>query len=88
MDGTPPSRAAKAIGIPVNCVCVGERGEYRSVDGRWDALCGLERGGALLVRPDQHVAWRSARAPLDPAAELERVMQVLSMKEQAAMENA
>jgi 2,4-dichlorophenol 6-monooxygenase len=30
-------------------------------DGAWTALLGIEKDGALLVRPDQHVAWRSVR---------------------------
>jgi hypothetical protein len=29
-------------------------------EGKWAALCGLEAGGAVLVRPDGHIAWRSA----------------------------
>ena len=35
-------------------------------DGAWASACGMDEGGALLVRPDQHVAWRAAlrsRAP-------------------------
>jgi 2,4-dichlorophenol 6-monooxygenase len=31
-------------------------------------------GGVLLVRPDQHVAWRSVAMADDPAAELRRVL--------------
>ncbi len=30
------------------------------VGGRWEELSGVGRGGALLVRPDGHVAWRRA----------------------------
>jgi hypothetical protein len=29
--------------------------------------CGLEPGGAILVRPDGVVAWRTASLPDDPA---------------------
>ena len=35
--------------------------ELPELDG-WLAAAGIERGGALLVRPDQHVAWRSRSA--------------------------
>jgi 2,4-dichlorophenol 6-monooxygenase len=31
-------------------------------------------GGAVLVRPDQHVAWRSEAMAADPASELRRVL--------------
>lgn len=30
------------------------------------ATCGLGADGALLVRPDQHIAWRAPHLPLDP----------------------
>ncbi|MEX2206077.1 MAG: hypothetical protein WEF50_07620 [Myxococcota bacterium] len=32
-----------------------------------DARLGIEKDGALLVRPDQHVAWRSARGVASPS---------------------
>jgi len=35
---------------------------------------GLEPGGALLVRPDGHVAWRSVSPPGDPAKTLDAVI--------------
>jgi 2-polyprenyl-6-methoxyphenol hydroxylase-like FAD-dependent oxidoreductase len=37
---------------------------------RWLALVGIGTRGALLVRPDQHVAWRAAGPVSDPGAEL------------------
>ncbi len=40
------------------------------LDESWCATVGIERTGALLVRPDQIVAWRAATAPRDPAATL------------------
>jgi hypothetical protein len=33
-------------------------------------VCGIEPGGALLVRPDQHVAWRSRSRPDDALTDL------------------
>jgi 2-polyprenyl-6-methoxyphenol hydroxylase-like FAD-dependent oxidoreductase len=37
---------------------------------RWLAIAGIGPAGALLVRPDQHVAWRSAGAAEKPVEEL------------------
>jgi len=34
-------------------------GDYDDPDGRWDTLREIHDGGAILVRPDNHVAWRS-----------------------------
>jgi 2-polyprenyl-6-methoxyphenol hydroxylase-like FAD-dependent oxidoreductase len=36
----------------------------------WEQACGIGPGGALLVRPDQIVAWRSPGPAADPAAAL------------------
>jgi putative polyketide hydroxylase len=38
---------------------------------------GLDPDGALLVRPDGFVAWRSPAAVADPAAELDRVLRAV-----------
>ena len=38
-------------------------------NGAWATLCGVSpAGGALLVRPDGHVGWRSVREPRDACA--------------------
>ncbi|HEY2387686.1 MAG TPA: FAD-dependent monooxygenase [Candidatus Binatia bacterium] len=57
--------------VPLTCLTIG-----RDVtdDGRWTALLGIEATGAVLVRPDQHVAWRAPRAVADPAGTVERVL--------------
>jgi hypothetical protein len=39
--------------------------------------CGMGRRGAVLVRPDGHVAWRMAWCPPDPTAELASAMTTL-----------
>ncbi|MBF6174567.1 FAD-dependent monooxygenase [Nocardia blacklockiae] len=41
-----------------------------ALDRTWCAAAGLTSSGALLVRPDQIVAWRSPTLPPDPAAAL------------------
>jgi hypothetical protein len=46
-------------------------------EGTWAKLLDLAPTGAILVRPDQHVAWRSPRAGVDPAAALERALDVV-----------
>ncbi len=40
----------------------------------WAAVSGIGSGGAVLVRPDQHVAWRSVGAADEPAAVLAAVL--------------
>jgi 2-polyprenyl-6-methoxyphenol hydroxylase-like FAD-dependent oxidoreductase len=43
-------------------------------NGHWMKLLGIDAGGALLVRPDQHVAWRSPHAASDASAALARAL--------------
>jgi 2,4-dichlorophenol 6-monooxygenase len=63
---------AKAIegveGVPVGQVRVGE--DFVDREGHWGRVCELGVGGALLVRPDQHIAWRARELPADPARAL------------------
>jgi len=43
-------------------------GCYVDDSGAWAAISGIDAGGALLVRPDGHVAWREPHAVADGAA--------------------
>jgi len=53
-------------------------------DPGWAQIYGLGKQGAVLVRPDGHVAWRSAEISADPAAALYRAMaSVLDLSGQA-----
>jgi hypothetical protein len=40
----------------------------------WLESAGIDERGALLVRPDQHVAWRSRTLCAEPANQLARVL--------------
>jgi len=63
------SRAAASVaGVPLRCVSIGR--DALDPEGRWAALAGIAADGALLVRPDQHVAWRARTLPEDPARAL------------------
>jgi 2-polyprenyl-6-methoxyphenol hydroxylase-like FAD-dependent oxidoreductase len=46
----------------------------------WRELYGIEKDGAVLVRPDGHVAWRSAGAAGDPGKTLAGVMTAITGK--------
>jgi putative polyketide hydroxylase len=43
-------------------------------DREWDNLYGVEKTGAVLVRPDGHVSWRRAAAGNDAIGELARAL--------------
>ena len=72
---------AKAIesstGAPIHHVRAGD--DFEDLDGGWEHVCGLGPGGALLVRPDQHVAWRASDLPADPGLALRRALAALGL---------
>jgi putative polyketide hydroxylase len=55
-------------GVPLRVRSVGR--SMRDADGMFATAYGLVEGGAVLVRPDGVVAWRSQSAPPDPRAAL------------------
>jgi len=60
--------------VPLEAFRVGRGGELDDPDGGWLDLWEIEREGAVLVRPDGQVAWRSRGAALDGEAELGRAL--------------
>ena len=67
--------AAQALGrehgVPVDTVRIGHvDGDLFDPRCMWLRHRGIDPDGAVLVRPDRFVAWRSATASQDPAAEL------------------
>ena len=67
--------AAVITDVPLTVVEVG--GSLADPAGEWASVRGTAPDGAILVRPDRHVAWRAATAPADPAAELAAVLRRL-----------
>jgi hypothetical protein len=59
---------AQISGPPIRCLLAGC--DFTDRDGRWAAMTEVGRDGALLVRPDQHIAWRARAQPADPGAAL------------------
>ncbi|MEV4562994.1 FAD-dependent monooxygenase [Nonomuraea sp. NPDC049419] len=60
------------LGIGLTRLLVGD--ELVDVEGRFMERYGVREGGAVLVRPDGYVAWRSPDADPDPLGTLERVL--------------
>jgi 2,4-dichlorophenol 6-monooxygenase len=67
-DGGPWAAAARAasekLGIAINVAQIGV--DYLDTDNTWSAVGQIEADGAVLVRPDNHVAWRSQNGDEDP----------------------
>ncbi len=61
---------ARDLGVALATVVVGPGREYVDLYYDWARLREVEESGALLVRPDKHIAWRSAALPDDPVGAL------------------
>ncbi|ARF57789.1 FAD-dependent monooxygenase [Streptomyces gilvosporeus] len=66
--------AADRLGVDLHVFRIAPGAEVTDPEGRWPGIAGLAEDGALLVRPDQFVAWRAAALPDHPAEELIRVL--------------
>ena len=64
--------AAKDFGIPLDAVRIGHvDGDYRDPMCAWARYRQISKMGAVLVRPDRVIAWRSVGASSSPRSELE-----------------
>lgn len=70
-------KCSQVLSLPIRTVCVDRNSDYESRDGQWDEVKGVGKGGAILVRPDNFVAWRSCRPSTWDGAELQEALNVL-----------
>ncbi|AMB59537.1 FAD-dependent monooxygenase [Microterricola viridarii] len=66
--------ASSRLGVPVDVVSIGPRQDAEDRYGEWATLRGTDESGALLVRPDQHVAFRAPDASGDVHAALHQAV--------------
>ena len=62
----------EGVPVPLSVVLVGR--DVLDLDGGWSDVSGIGADGAILVRPDQHVAWRSTGPVVDPSDALTDVL--------------
>ncbi|KAF4970525.1 hypothetical protein FZEAL_10020 [Fusarium zealandicum] len=78
---TAAATVSKELDFELPVYDVGHRCTYDDVLGEWSSRREISDRGALLVRPDRHIAWRSAARPQDPTAALRSALrQVLSLE--------
>ncbi|HEX6965252.1 MAG TPA: FAD-dependent monooxygenase [Gemmatimonadaceae bacterium] len=66
--------------LDIHCHRIAPDGDLHDVAGRWNALYGVRDDGAVLVRPDGYIAWRSPSAANDPEAMLTEVLSRIGMR--------
>lgn len=67
--------ASEALGIPLGAHHVGK--ELLDPDDRWHTAYGVERDGAVIVRPDGFIGWRAPDGAAPTAAEVRTALSLL-----------
>lgn len=67
-------KVSSALGIDVAAYCAGPEGDLVNSKGEFESAAGISSRGAILVRPDDFVAWRQRGQPSDHQAKLEQAM--------------
>ncbi|MFF3323761.1 FAD-dependent monooxygenase [Streptomyces sp. NPDC002889] len=75
---------AEKLGIPLRTHTIGKGAELAPTDRDWAEVYGIGAGGAVLVRPDAFVSWRSEGGADDPQSVLADVLGRASGIETAA----
>ncbi len=65
------------LNLPIRVVKIGPRCGVEDHGGDWARAREIRDAGCLLVRPDQHVAWRSEALTANPEADLGRVLSTI-----------
>ncbi|USQ81252.1 FAD-dependent monooxygenase [Ornithinimicrobium faecis] len=63
-------QVAAELGVALQAVVIGPGEEIQDLYFDWMKLREVDEDGAVLVRPDTHVGWRSASLPDDPSGAL------------------
>ena len=66
--------AAKAFGVRIDVVTVADTAHVTDPGHEWRRIREISDAGALLVRPDQIIAWRSMGAHAQPIDQLKKVL--------------
>jgi putative polyketide hydroxylase len=79
---TAAGQSALARTFPLHCYRIAPDGDLRDVENRWQTAYGVSAEGAVLIRPDGFIAWRSRDCQVDPETALHNVLEHLSFRGQ------
>lgn len=81
-------KVASSMGIDLVVHVIGPRRDIIDHHGDWARAREVAESGCVLVRPDQHVAWRAEELSDNPEAELTRVLTAVLHRDAAAARQA
>ena len=67
----------KDTGIFIRTVMIGPRHEIADHTGDWARASDISDNGCLLVRPDQHIAWRAHKLTENPTLDMYNVIKLI-----------
>jgi 2-polyprenyl-6-methoxyphenol hydroxylase-like FAD-dependent oxidoreductase len=71
---TTAEAVASSLNVPLRAWTVGPTGDLLDRNRAWTGTYGTDEDGAVLIRPDGHVAWRSKAGITHPETVLERTL--------------
>ncbi|CAH0026136.1 unnamed protein product [Clonostachys rhizophaga] len=73
------------LNVPIRTISIGYGQDFEDLYGDWARIRGVESSGAVLVRPDNFVAWRHGKADGDETWAVEKLS--LVMRKVLALDN-
>lgn len=70
-------QVAEKFGVTIKTARIGEGGQWTDTEGRWAQVREIGDAGAVLARPDNHVAWRTLGSADSPVEVLTQAMQAV-----------
>ena len=67
----------KNTGIFIRTVMIGPRHEIADHTGDWARASDISDNGCLLVRPDQHIAWRAHKLTENPTLDMYNAIKLI-----------
>jgi 2,4-dichlorophenol 6-monooxygenase len=67
-------KVSAELGVPLAAVVIGPGRPITDLYYDWAKVREVEESGALLIRPDKHVAWRATTLPDDPQGALRNAL--------------
>jgi 2,4-dichlorophenol 6-monooxygenase len=77
-------KVAVELGVPLEAVVIGPGRAVTDLYYDWARTRAVEEEGALLVRPDKHIGWRSMRLATNPYLALRDAMAAILGRTDAA----
>ena len=69
--------ASASLGIAIKAIRIGPEEDYVDATGSWGKNCGIEENGAILVRPDNVVCYRSRGSVADASKALKEALNAI-----------